>query len=166
MGGGFLHHMAIRIGLHRLEGVDPAVHEAVMGLAVVGLIGDLNTIPPQTDAVVGVGQHRTPGPPGDRAGGELLKAEVGQQLGHQREHRRRLSKQGVLQNTATVLNRTKGEGNILVAPEVVVDAVTAPVATAVGFSGELQDGGELQLHQVAAHLVGAVCKATRMAVGS
>ena len=157
MGGGLLHHMAIRIGLHRLEGVDPAIHEAVMGLAVVGLIGDLNTIPPQTDAVVGVGQHRTHGPPADRAGGELLKAEVGQQLGHQREHRRRLSKQGVLQNTATVLTRTKGEGNILVAPEVVVDAVTAPVATAVGFSGELQDGGELQLHQVAAHLVGAVC---------
>ena len=157
MGGGFLHHMAIRISLHRLKGVDPAIHEAIVGLAVVGLIDDLNTITPQADAVVGVGQHRTHRPPADRTGGQLLKAEVGQQLGHQGQHRRRLGKQGILQNTATVLDRTKGEGDILVAPEVVVNAVTTPISTTVGFSGQLQNRSELQLHQVAAHLVGAVC---------
>ena len=136
-----------------------------MGLAVVGLIGDLNAITPQADAVVGIGQHRTHRPPADRTGGQLLKAEVGKQLGHQREHRRRLGEQGILQNTTTVLNRTEGEGDVLVAKEIVVDAITAAIATGIGLSGQLQDGGELQLHQVAAHLVGTVGQTAGMAVG-
>ena len=80
MGGGLLDHVAVLISLHRLQGVDPAVYEAIVGLAVIGLIGDLNAITPQADAVVGIRQHRTHRPPADRTGSQLLKAEIWQQF--------------------------------------------------------------------------------------
>ena len=39
--------MALGITFHQLEGVDPAIHEAVMGLAIVREIVDLDVIPAQ-----------------------------------------------------------------------------------------------------------------------
>ena len=53
----------------------------------------------------------------------------------------------------------KREADVLVTPVVVVDAQRAPVSAAVAFGGQLQDRGELKIHQIAAHLIGAVADA-------
>ena len=58
----------------------------------------------------------------------------------------------------------EGKADVLIAPVVVVDAIGAVVAAAIGSCRQLQNGGELRLHQVAPHLIRTIGQPTRVAV--
>ena len=120
--------MVLRVGFDRLEAVDPAVDQPVVSFAVVGGVVDLQVLAPQQHPVVGIGPNGAHRHPGDRAGGQLLNAQIGQQPGHQGEHRWRFGKQGILEYSAAGLDRTEWEINVLIPPVEVVDAMAAPVA--------------------------------------
>ena len=80
VGRGRLDHLGQGITLSRLKTINPAIHEAIMGLEIVGLVVDLHLVPPQADAVVGIRRHRSHGPPGDRTGCQLLETKIRHQL--------------------------------------------------------------------------------------
>ena len=84
--GGRLDHMAERIVLHLLQGVDPAVDQTVMGFPVVVEVVDPDLIVVQPDLVVGIRPHLRHRPPGDGAGRQSLEAEVGDHFAHQGKH--------------------------------------------------------------------------------
>ena len=88
MGGCLHHHLRDRVVFHLLEGIDPAVHQPVVGLAVVGDLVDPDLVVVEPHLVVGIRTNFRHGPPGHRAGGQTFEAEVGDQLGYQRQHRR------------------------------------------------------------------------------
>ena len=165
MGGGCFHHMGEGVSLHRLEGVNPAIDQPVMGFAVVMEVIDLDAIAPERNPVEAIGQDRAQGPPTHRAGSQLLQAHVGEQLGDQGEHRWGFGKQGVLENPTAGLEGSQGERHVFVAPEEITDPKTAGVTAGIGLGRQLQDRGELGIHQVAAHLVGTIGQTPGMVVG-
>ena len=136
-----------------------------MGFAVVVEVVHLDAIPPEGHPVVAVGQDRAQGPPTHRAGCQLLKAHVGEQLGHQGEHRWRFGKQGVLEDPTAGLEGSQGKGHVFVAPEEITHPKAAGVTARIGLSRQLQDRGELGIHQVAAHLVGTIGQSPGMVIG-
>ena len=62
------------------------------------------------------------------------------------------------------MDRAQREAHVLVAPVVVGDAEAAAVAAGIGGGGQLDDRGELGLHQVAAHLIRTIRQTTGVVV--
>ena len=147
-----LHHGGGRIALHLAHQRQPAVHEPVMGLAVVGQVIHHHPLAPQAHAVLRIRTHGARHPPAHGAVREPFQGSIGKQPAHQRKHRRRFGEERILQHATAATHHAKGIVDVAIAIVEIGEAKARPVAARMHDGGALQHGRELGTHQVAAHL--------------
>jgi hypothetical protein len=134
-----------------------------VGLAVVGQVVHHHPLAPQAHPVLRIRPHGAGHPPAHRAVGQPLQGWIGQQPAHQREHRRRFGEQRILKHATAAAHHTEGIVDVAITVVEIGEAQARPVAARMHDGGALQHRRELGAHQVAAHLIGTVGHAARVA---